>query len=194
MYCILTEVDGEWVLPVTWVGREGKPLALKLKERTGLSYQKNITRLWDDAPLMALGVYKFEEPKVTTGYLETGSTEDVVSGFVVTRKKTWVADPDYVAPTPVSDLQQAKNNAVSQIKVEAHKRIITALPEWKQRNVIADLSSDDEDQEAAAATEWKKVTDIRTKSNELEASANGMDLDALRHEDLDWTVDEKWTD
>ena len=94
----------------------------------------------------------------------------------------------------MSDLQRAKNTAISMIKQEAHERIIAAVPEWKQRNVIADLSSDDADTKAAAVTEWKKVTDIRTKSNELEASANGMDLNALNHKDLNWRADEKWTD
>ena len=54
------------------------------------------------------------------------------------------------------------------IKAECEKRILIIMPEWKQRNTIADLWSDDEAVEAAAAAEWAKVTVLRAKSNEIE--------------------------
>ncbi len=54
------------------------------------------------------------------------------------------------------------------IKAECEKRILSIMPEWKQRNIIADLWSDDEVVEAAAAAEWAKVTALRAKSNEIE--------------------------
>ena len=56
------------------------------------------------------------------------------------------------------------------IKAECEKRILSIMPEWKQRNIIADLWSDDEAVETAAAAEWAKVTALRAKSNEIEAS------------------------
>ena len=188
MFAILS--DGA----VASLHNNSRSVAIALGKRDSLSYQANICQVWSKEELKEHNVVRFEEPSVPIGKLEEGDKSDTVDGFVVTRKATWVDDPDYVAPTPVSHLQRAKDNAVATIKIEAHKRIITAVPEWKQRNVIADLSSDDADTKAAAITEWKKVTDIRTKSNELEASANGMDLDALRHIDLNWRADKKWTD
>ena len=48
------------------------------------------------------------------------------------------------------------------------------MPDWKQRNVIADLPSDNADTKAAAEIEWAKVVAIRTKSNEVEASVSSM--------------------
>lgn len=56
------------------------------------------------------------------------------------------------------------------IKAECEKRILSLMPEWRQRNVIADLKSDDADIEAAAAAEWAKVIALRNKSNAIEAS------------------------
>jgi len=188
MFAILS--DGA----VASLHNNSRSVAVALGKRDNLSYQANICQVWSQEELKEHNVVRFEEPSVPIGKLEEGDKSDTIGEFIVTRKATWVDDPDYVAPTPVSELQQAKDSAVSTIKLEAHKRIIAAVPEWKQRNVIADLSSDDADTKAAAVTEWKKVTDIRTKSDELEASANGMDLDALRHIDLDWTADKKWTD
>lgn len=188
MFAILS--DGA----VASLHNNSRSVAIALGKRDSLSYQANICQLWSKEELKKHNVVRFEEPLVPTGKLEKGDKSDTIDEFTVTRKANWVDDPDYVAPTPVSDLQQAKNSAISTIKLEAHKRIIAALPEWKQRNVIADLSSDDAATKTAAVAEWKKVSDIRTKSNELEASANGMDLDALNHKDLNWRSDEKWTD
>ena len=48
------------------------------------------------------------------------------------------------------------------------------MPEWRQRNAIADLSSDNAETKAAAATAWAQVTALRTKSNEIEASILSM--------------------
>ena len=188
MFAILS--DGA----IASIHNNSRSVAIALGKRDNLSYQANICQMWSKEELKEHNVVRFEEPSVPIGKLEEGDKSDTVDGFVVTRKATWIDDPDYVAPTPVSDLQRAKDNALYTIKQEAHKRIIAAVPEWKQRNVIADLSSDDADTKAAAATEWKKVTDIRTKSDELEVSANSMDLDALNHKDLSWTDDEKWID
>lgn len=188
MFAILS--DGS----VTSIHSNSRSVAIALGKRDNLSYQANICQVWSQEELKEHNVVRFEEPLVPTGKLEEGDKSDTIDEFVVTRKANWVDDPDYVAPTPVSDLQKARNNAVTTIKMAAHERIIAAVPEWKQRNVIADLSSDDADLKAAAVIEWKKVTNIRTKSDELEASANGMDLEALNHKDLDWRADEKWTD
>ena len=188
MFAILS--DGA----IASIHNNSRSVAIALGKRDNLSYQANICQVWSKEELKEHNVVRFEEPSVPIGKLEECDKSDTVDGFVVTRKATWIDDPDYVAPTPVSDLKRAKDRAVNIIKLEARKRIITAVPEWKQRNVIADLSSDDADTKAAAATEWKKVTDIRTKSDELEVSANGMDLDALNHQDLSWTDDKKWID
>ena len=72
------------------------------------------------------------------------------------------------------DAADAKEKLSPRIKEECEKRILAIMPEWKQRNTIADLWSDDEAVEAAAAAEWAKVTALRTKSNEIEASILSM--------------------
>ena len=56
------------------------------------------------------------------------------------------------------------------IKDECERRILSIMPEWRQRNVIADLTSDNAETKATAVTAWAQVTALRTKSNEIEAS------------------------
>ena len=73
-----------------------------------------------------------------------------------------------------ADASDAKEKLSPRIKEECERRILGIMPAWKQRNTIADLWSDDANIEAAAAAEWAKVTALRTKSNEIEASIATM--------------------
>ena len=72
------------------------------------------------------------------------------------------------------DAAEAQTLLTPHVKAECERRILAIMPEWRQRNVIADLSSDNADTKAAAATEWSKITALRTKSNEIEASIASM--------------------
>ena len=72
------------------------------------------------------------------------------------------------------DAAEAQTLLTPHVKAECERRILAIMPEWRQRNTIADLSSDNADTKAAAAIEWEKVTALRTKSNEIEASISTM--------------------
>tara|TARA_B100000676_G_scaffold58279_1_gene57363 strand:- start:2416 stop:2727 length:312 start_codon:yes stop_codon:yes gene_type:complete len=72
------------------------------------------------------------------------------------------------------DAAEAQTLLTPHVKAECERRILAIMPAWKQRNVIADLWSDNVEVEAAAAVEWAKVTALRTKSNEIEASIASM--------------------
>lgn len=72
------------------------------------------------------------------------------------------------------DADEAQTQLTPHVKAECERRILAIMPEWRQRNTIADLSSDNADTKAAAATEWSKITALRTKSNEIEASIASM--------------------
>ena len=72
------------------------------------------------------------------------------------------------------DAAEAQTLLTPHVKAECERRILAIMPEWRQRNTIADLSSDNADTKAAAATEWSKITALRTKSNEIEASIASM--------------------
>ncbi len=72
------------------------------------------------------------------------------------------------------DAEEAQTLLTPHVKAECERRILAIMPEWRQRNTIADLSSDNADTKAAAATEWAKVTALRTKSDEIEASIASM--------------------
>ena len=78
-----------------------------------------------------------------------------------------------------ADKNDAKEKLSPRIKDECERRILAIMPSWKQRNVIADLSSTNADTKAAAATEWAKVTALRAKSNEIEASIGSMSDDQI---------------
>ena len=77
------------------------------------------------------------------------------------------------------DADEAQTLLTPHVKAECERRILELMPAWKQRNVIADLWSDDAAIEAAAAVEWAKVTALRTKSNEIEASIATMTDDQI---------------
>ena len=72
------------------------------------------------------------------------------------------------------DAADAQTQLTPHVKAECERRILAIMPSWKQRNVIADLSSTNADTKAAAVTAWAAVTAIRTKSNEIEASISSM--------------------
>ena len=72
------------------------------------------------------------------------------------------------------DAAEAQTLLTPHVKAECERRILAIMPEWRQRNTIADLSSDNADTKAAAAAEWSKITALRTKSNEIEASIASM--------------------
>ena len=73
-----------------------------------------------------------------------------------------------------ADADDAKAKLSPRVKEECERRILAIMPDWKQRNTIADLSSDNAETRAAAAVEWAKVTALRTKSDEIEASILSM--------------------
>ena len=73
-----------------------------------------------------------------------------------------------------ADAADAKERLSPRIKEECERRILSIMPEWRQRNTIADLTSDDADTKANAVAEWAKVTALRTRSNEIEESILSM--------------------
>ena len=77
------------------------------------------------------------------------------------------------------DADEAQTLLTPHVKAECERRILELMPAWKQRNVIADLWRADAAIEAAAAVEWAKVTALRTKSNEIEASIATMTDDQI---------------
>lgn len=180
------------------VHKSSKAVAVELGKLDSLAYQANICSVWSKEELKDHGVYRFEEPKVPVGKIESGPKEDSVGEFVVTRKAVWVDDPDYVAP---DHLQNAKDAAKVAIKNEAGRRIIEIVPEWKQRNLtaqaaqLAEKGRDNwtEDELAswnAGFALWGKVAYVRSVSDILEAEVDTMALEDFQ--DKDWTADEEW--
>ena len=72
------------------------------------------------------------------------------------------------------DAAEAQTRLTPLVKSECERRILAIMPEWRQRNTIADLSSDNAETKAAATTAWAQVTALRTKSDEIEASIASM--------------------
>jgi hypothetical protein len=78
-----------------------------------------------------------------------------------------------------------KSKLIADVKAEANRRIIAALPEWKQRNLIArglqlvnnaragTLSTEEEAEVAAIDSVWETtVVPIRAHSDYLEDEVN----------------------
>ena len=90
------------------------------------------------------------------------------------------------------DADDAQAKLTPNVKAEASKRILALMPEWRQRNVIADLSSDNADTKAAAVTAWAAVTALRTKSDEIEASIGSMSDEEILN--FNASDDAHWSD
>ena len=90
-----------------------------------------------------------------------------------------------------ADANDAKEKLSPRIKEECERRILAVMPDWKQRNTIADLTSDDAETKAAALTAWAQVTALRTKSDQIEASILSMsDAEIIK---FDATDDANWS-
>lgn len=90
-----------------------------------------------------------------------------------------------------ADAADAKAKLSPRVKEECERRILAAMPEWRQRNTIADLTSDNAETKAAAMTAWAQVTALRTKSDQIEAAILSMsDSEIIA---FDATDDAHWT-
>jgi hypothetical protein len=91
-----------------------------------------------------------------------------------------------------------KEDRKIEAKVEAGKRIITILPEWKQRNLLArtaelieekadggTLSSDEDTELTSMKALWIRIKAMRTASNAIEAEIDGL---STREEILDFDI------
>jgi len=90
-----------------------------------------------------------------------------------------------------ADKNDAKEKLSPRVKEECEQRILAVMPSWKQRNTIADLSSDNAETKAAATTAWAQVTALRTKSDQIEASILSMTDKQII--EFDATDDAHWT-
>jgi hypothetical protein len=90
------------------------------------------------------------------------------------------------------DAADAQEILTPSVKAEAGRRILALMPDWTQRNVIADMSSSNSDTKSAAETEWAKVVAIRTKSNEVEASIGSMSDEQILN--FDASDDAHWSE
>ena len=196
MFAILTQSGSTYDLPVVATVNSGTAVAVHIGKRDSLSYQKNITSLWSKYELIAKGVVRFEEPRVPNDKLEEGAKVDTYDSYVVTRKATWVDNPDFVPFDPKAVL-------VTHIKEEAGIRILAIVPEWKQRNLtaraamfakqVADgtpLTTEQEAEWVAGVAMWTKVDAIRTKSDVLEESTVLMTSEEVN--EFDVSLDEVW--
>ncbi len=107
-----------------------------------------------------------------------------------------------IAADPANPVIQSDVLTVA-IKAEAYRRIITIIPEWKQRNLTAratelsmkvaaggSLTAEEQAEWDAGEDIWTKVKVIRTKSDVLEAQVSGMTVKQLATFDL--TDDIHW--
>jgi hypothetical protein len=114
----------------------------------------------------AFGIYEVTvETAMPTGHVAAG--------------RRWVLEGDRVIDRPV--LERASDaNLIRGIKAEANRRILAIVPEWKQRNLLAQAAqlakrgethwtADDHAAWEDGETIWERVSAIRAASDDLEA-------------------------
>lgn len=142
------------------------------RDNPNISFPKIIS----DDTLSRFNVYTYvvaDRPSYdkATQRIEHSSFDNSSGSWVL----TWVT----VAKTP-AELEEYTATMVSKVKAEARRRILTILPEWKQRNLTAraaELSikgvtnwTSEEQLEYDNGQElWNEIKVLREKSNILEA-------------------------
>jgi len=121
----------------------------------------------------------------------------------------WVYEDRPIEVVTVKTIDEIRAEKIVEIKYVAGKKIVTAYPEWRQRNHMAavvdiqnkelialkanttyTLSADELAIVAAAQAAKTEIFNIRAKSDELEASLDTMTQEQL--EAFDATNDSNW--
>lgn len=95
----------------------------------------------------------------------------------------WIAQGNI--PDPLETLLEAQTRRIVEVKAAAGIHIVTAYPEWKQRNMIArqaelqdivinggTLSATEQDEMTTMQNIWNWVKTVRSESDTFEASIN----------------------
>lgn len=133
-------------------------------------------RIISDDILSSYGVYSYviqDQPSYDkrTQRLESGSFDNSSGSWV----QTW-----NIVDKTVEEVAEYDSNMVQRVKAEAQRRIISILPEWKQRNLtaraaelaikgVANWTAEETLEYEAGQAIWNSIKIIREKSDELEA-------------------------
>jgi len=131
----------------------------------GIAYPRNISKVWTDAELAAVGLFKPVPAVVPDGYEVTATNVALVDGVV----------SEVVTTALIVATRQ-------QVKEEAARRILAIFPEWKQRNMNAQatailqarvlngsLTAEEQALSDSLNAAWAAVSAIRLASDTLEA-------------------------
>lgn len=154
-------VDGEWV----------RRSYAQRKKELGVTARKTPT---PDimASLGLVDLFEADPPEITGTQVLERAPIALIDGQVV---RGWT-----VRDMTPDELAAAKAQKTALIKSEAARRIVAVVPEWKQRNLIAQATQllakgrsnwSDAEKAAWAAGDavWRRVAAIRARSDEIEA-------------------------
>jgi len=142
-----------------------------------VQYPASIFTKWSEAELNAIGIYKVTEikPTITDTQKYGNATLDIVAHTYT--------HPVIDIPQEVLDrkAQEAAVAYITAVKTEAGRRILSFLPEWKQRNLTARMTelleigktnwtAEQQAEVDAMKAIWKQVKVIRKLSDTLEAT------------------------
>jgi hypothetical protein len=145
----------------------------------GTLHSSQIFSLWSDAERAALGLYPVEmSPKRAGTFWVEDGIDYTFDGSRVVGARRWL---------PV-DLEQAKAHVVANIKDIAGRIILGHVPDYKQRNLLAqgvmaltaygaDVTLWPESERAtfaASQATWAFVQAVRVESNEREAEVSAL--------------------
>ena len=181
MYVLLTKKDsGSFDVPVKWEGSD--IFAPELKEFTSVTFSKSVV---NNGHLSHFGIFPLNTGSPAVGKRVKGHPVDTFNGIYVSREATVEDDPDYVAPSEPTEEEKAKAeadmlafskaNKVTEVKIEAQKRIVAVAPEWRQRNFsflhqqISDKTKADAETSTADAS--TAATTAHTDAQDAEATA-----------------------
>ncbi len=142
-----------------------------------VQYPASIFTKWSEADLNAIGIYKVTEikPSITDTQKYGNAILDIVAHTYT--------HPVVDIPQEVLDrkAQEAAVAYITAVKTEAGRRILSFLPEWKQRNLTARMTElleigkanwtiEQQEEVDTMKAIWKQVKVIRKLSDTLEAT------------------------
>lgn len=153
----------------------GSPATIEVAETDLVTVHAGHFEGMDAAEREALGVLEIVETLPPTGVRVLGPSVETADGRP---KRAWITEAH--SPESLAALRAAK---ITEVKVEARRRIVERYPEWKQLNmtargveltkVLADQGAWSEAEAVEAArlqADWDWIKAVRAASNALEAA------------------------
>lgn len=142
------------------------------RDNKNVSFPKSIS----DDTLARFGVYPYTQQDRPT---YDNRTQKIEVGDFIETETGWERSWTIVDKTS-EEIAEYDTRMISSVKIEAQRRILSIIPEWKQRNLTAraaelaikgsvNWTAEEQAEYEAGQAVWDSIKAVRTKSDALES-------------------------